>query len=400
MKRVFSVLLILTVLLTFSSCSKPHDIPVNTAVTSTATTHGNESYAPTEDIAVPLQVPMITVSMPTVEEIEHAKDGTEIFRYIYQNMSMILPDPENAEKIIVDFLNRIDSTTGDAVTIKQRAIADYMPGNWTPYLCQIVYAPTRLDTGILSLFGNYTTYSGSVHPDSADISVNYDLVTGKTIQLDTIFTAEPTEILVSEVIQALTIQKEDKYLFDDFEVTVKERFNNGLSHENRWYFSNTGLCFYFSAYDIAPYASGTVIAEIPYKKLVGFLDDAYFPVETDVVKGALHAELFNEKTLDHYGAYSEIIIDQGATKALLHTDSAIYDVRIETGSWSSDGDTFIADYTVYAAYALTAGNAIMVESEIPDTLPRLRITYTTGGKTLSCYLTDSGNDGSIILIQG
>ncbi len=400
MKRVIPVLILLAILFAFAGCDKPYEAADNTEVASTqSSSHLDESDSPTDLMSSTLQVPMISVSMPIVREIEYASDSTEIFRHVYQNMALILPEPEVADKVIVDFLNRVDQTSADAASIKAAAKENYIAENWTPYLCQISYVPTRIDAGVLSLYGNYATYSGSVHPESADVSVNYDLVTGDVIKLDSLFTAESTDMLVAEVTQVLNAQKEEKFLFDDFDDTVKDRFNRGLSHENSWYFSNTGLCFYFSAYDIAPYSSGVIVAEIPYEKLAGFMDNAYFPAETESVTGILQAELFQDDSLDKYEGFSEIVIDQGATKALLHTDSSIYDVRIETGSWSADGDIFIADHTVYAAYALTAGNAIMVESEIPDTLPRLRITYKTGGQTARYYLTDSGKDGSIILME-
>ena len=55
------------------------------------------------------QAPMISVSVPITTETESAEDGTIIFKYSYQNISLILPDPDVADKIIIDFLNRIDS---------------------------------------------------------------------------------------------------------------------------------------------------------------------------------------------------------------------------------------------------------------------------------------------------
>lgn len=399
MKPVISILLLLSILLAIAGCGKPQESTVNTGNVQVQPGTTEASIEPTVlDVDAPLHIPMISVSMPVVLESESADDGTEIFRYVYQNMSLILPEPEIADKIIVDFLNRMDKTSNDAESIKAAAKADYNSENWSPYLCQITYNPIRIDSGVLSLFGNYTRYSGAPHPESTDISVNYNLVTGAVIELDNIFTSDATDTLIDEIIQALNVQKVEKSLFDGFENTVINRFKDDLAHEKNWYFSSTGLCFYFTAYDIAPYASGVIVAEVPYEKLAGLMDDAYFPAEPETVGGTLNAELFTVDQLDNYDVFSEVTVDKGAVKTLLHTDSSVYDVRIETGSWSANGEIFIPEHTVYAAYALSADAAIMVESEIPDALPRLRITYQTGGRSVTRYLTDSGKDGSIFLI--
>lgn len=400
MNRVLFPFLALIILFAFSGCELLHAKPNDTGnIQSSSISAENSTVPVVTDGNTSLQIPTISVSMPIVRETQYANDDAEIFSYAYQNMSLILPEPEVAEAIIIDFSNRVDKTSANADSIRAAAKADYNAGNWTPYLCEIIYNPMRIDSGVLSLLGNYASYSGTPHPESVDVSVSYDLVTGKVIALDDIFPKNAEITLSREVIEVLRSQKEEKYLFDDFEETVTDRFENGLSHENSWYFSNTGLCFYFSAYDIAPYSSGMIVAEIAYEKLAGLMNDAYFPAELESVNGTLSAELFNEDRLDEYDIFSEITIEKGATKALMYTDSSIYDVRIETGSWSADGEMFIPQHTVYAAYALTKDSLIIVESEIPDTLPRLRITYRAGGRSECLYLTDSGKDGSVYLTK-
>lgn len=399
MKRAVIFFSMLLMLFAFSGCNILQEHPANTESVQTTIAPTEATTEPTiSDSAAPPEAPMVSVSMQVVWETEFADDGTEIFSYVYQNMSLILPESEISEKIILDYLNRVDMTSTDAETIKSASRKNYTAGNWTPYLCQIKYNPVRIDRGVLSLLGNYTTYNGAPHPVSADISLNYDLVTGDEIQLKNIISANATETLISEVTKSLDSQKEDKGLFDDFAANVRDRFSNGLTHEYSWYFSNTGLCFYFSAYDIAPYSAGVIIAEVPYEKLAGLMDDAYFPAEPEVVTGTLLAEHFNEDNQDRFNNYSEIVIDKGFIKALLYTDSSVCDLRIEIGSWSAD-DIFIPEHTVYAANVLTSNDAIVIESEIPDTLPRLRVTYYTGDTSVSVYLADSGEDGSILLIQ-
>lgn len=399
MRCIIAFILILSVLLIVAGCNRPEF--GNTANTNPTDSedHNGTTDMPVSGESTDVQIPMVSVSLPIVKESDLADDNTEISNYIYQNISMIHPEPEVADKIILDFLNRVDEISTDIESIRTAAKQNYTGSNWTPYLCQITYKPMRIDSGVLSLVGNYVSYSGTPHPESTVVSINYDMVSGDVTVLDDIITSDGTKTLIDEVTRSLNAQKSEMFLFDDFEDTVKSRFVNSLSHEYSWYFSETGLCFYFSAYEIAPYSSGVIVAEVPYEKLAGIMDNAYFPAEQATATGTLIADKFEENDLNSYDEFSEIIINENASKVLLHTDTAIYNVHIETGSWSVGGDTFTPEHTVFAAQALCNRDAIMVEANITKSLPDLRIRYQTNNKTVYQYLT-CDEDNNIVLKAG
>ena len=60
----------------------------------------------------------------------------------------------------------------------------------------------------------------------------------------------------------------------------REHFNLEHVSSASWYFSDTGMHFYFSPYEIAPYVVGEVDIEIPYAELRGILKEEYFPEAT------------------------------------------------------------------------------------------------------------------------
>ena len=153
----------------------------------------------------------------------------------------------------------------------------------------------------------------------------------------------------------------------------------------------------FAPYEIAPYSSGTIHATIPYEKLTGILDDKYFPAEKETAAGTLYAELFSEDAAKKHTQFAEVILNNSGDKVLLHTDHYIQDLQIISGSWSADDSTFIPENVVFAAYGLTVGDAIMLETEFAPTAPTIQIRYTTHEKTITTYL--SGVTGSSVTLK-
>ena len=309
MKQFAAIILCISIPLMLIACSvdtpyKDYTSTTKTTLESTEdTTTGTDSTS--SDQAVE-QLPMFAVSVPTVTQEEKAEDGSVLFRYTFQNISLVGPEPDVADKIIVDFLNRIDATAANAEAIRTAAKDAYQPGNaWNPYLCQLIFDPMRIDTSVISFFGSYANYSGTPHPETTFPSMTYDLLTGNTLKLGDILTQmESSDPLFNGVIEALNKQKDEKQLYDGFEATVKERFAKDITKDDSWYFSQEGLCFYFSPYEIAPYSSGVVVAQIPYSSLVGILKDAYFPAEEDASFGEIKADVFNESDLEKFTQFS------------------------------------------------------------------------------------------------
>lgn len=395
MKKNLLFTLFICLALSIAGCSVhcPAEIPTVTQTTNVTATDESTTVTTAPTTEVFEQKPMIAVSLPVTEQTEYAEDGTMIFRYSFQNMSLIVSDPEVADKIIVDFLNRIDQTADEATQILTAAKNAYKDNEqWIPYLCQITYNPVRIDTSVLSLMGNFTNYSGLPHPEKYYPSVNYDLLTGDVLCFDDIITDDSaSDTIYQYVIEELNTQKEENALYEGFEDTVKDRFAHKTSDEDFWYFSQTGLCFYFWPYEIAPYASGIINAEIPYDKLSGVLNDAYFPSETECGSSEIIAATFSEEDLSRFTQFSEVVLDTSGNKILLYTEGAVNHIQIESGIWNAEGTQFFPEQTVFSAYRLTPGDAIMVESAMTNTLPNLRLSYNTASGTVINYITLSNN---------
>lgn len=363
MKRCLTALIAFLLLL--SGCRQ------NTSDPTTAPNTGSSGHAP--------KLPMVAVSLPATTESASGNDGTTLFRYTYQNISLVHPYPEVADKIIIDFLNRTDKADNTARGILTSAEAAYTgSANWIPYLYHIAYDAKRIDQSILSLSGICVQYSGASHAEQTCINANYNMITGDVLTLRDILTDGKSN-LPQLVIDTLRKIQKEKRLYDGFEDTVNQRFNRDLTNDEEWYFSNDGLCFPFAPYELAPYSSGVIVAEIPYSSLLGILKDAYFPGELDCYNGTLTSEVFDPTNTSRFSRIAEVILQPGGEMLVLHTDETVDHVCIRlAGNEKAD-----IPYIVFAAQQLTPEDAIVLE--LPKENPPVITVYYRSGGTIRTY---------------
>ncbi len=374
MKKI--ICLILTICLAFSmvACRKKNDQQGNnsTGVNNTQETGNNSQITENRE--------MVAVSVPAVTEDTLAADGTVLFQYTYQHMSLVLNKPEVADKVILDFLNRVDSTKESADSVANMAKSVYSGSqNWTPYLYHITYSPTRIDHNVLSLFGNNVVFSGAPHPERTCVSASYDLQTGDVLTLASIMDKDATvTAFCSLVLEGLNELAEGDHLYENYKDTVKHRFEKETSEDEAWYFTQTGLCFYFAPYEIAPYSSGVITVEIPYERLTDLLHEAYQPQARSTPHGSIRITPFESVNLNDFAHIAEIVTSNDGKMYMAQTDGYVQDVRILLNDNTGN-------YTVFAAYSLTQGDGIMVQTD--DVLrQKMKITYKNGTETITAAI--------------
>lgn len=326
------------------------------------------------------QADLYAVALPATVETLMTQDGTEIFRFTSQSMSLVVSDPDVADKIIIDFLTRQDQYRNAAESIRASADQAYTEENWYPYLYSALYDPMRIDENVLSLAGTVVTWSGGNHPNYNCVYANYDMVTGDVMTLGSILThKDKAEDLCDLLIEAIAEIQEENYIWSDYDSVIRNRFAADISYDNAWCFDNTGLCFRFTPYEIAPYASGIISVTIPYEKLVGIIEDAYFPVEQDTIWGTVESALLSDTNIDDFTQIAELVLDEGGSMVMLHTNSAVYNVRIRIDN----------QYVALAATALTPGDALMVQADFQSSVVVLE--YGSGEGFTQRHIQLSGN---------
>lgn len=409
MKKMFSLILALLLALSMAGCTRDPEPsteptteptpPVTTTPTTMPTTAPTEPSLPDESepsVEIVVQdLPMYAISLTNQTEVTQGNDGQTVFEYTYQNIRLLLPDAEMSISINLDILNRIDATRAVATDIMNDAVAaapEY------PYSYTILYTPKRVDTGVLSLFGQQASYSGGSTLSSGH-GLTYDLTTGTVLTLeDVLVPGTSADVICPLVIDALAALPEEYYLYGDYSITVEDRFSGNFLSDEGWYLSDEGLCFVFAPYEVAPYSTGFVQAVIPYDQLTGVLNDPWFPGEQVTPSGALEVLPFTQEDAAQFDQFAELYLDREGGSYLFHSTGLIYDLVIESGFWNLDGTVFTPEKTVFKASSLVPSDAVMIQTDIPDTLPHLRITYTAAEGTVTVYLSDSGEDGTPLLL--
>ena len=396
MKKVCTSILLFCILLGLAACATTPTTEPSTEPPTAPSVSEPTTPQPSEP---PAQAPMFSISLPIIQHKTNHQDGTVLFTLTYQDLSLILPDPDVAEKVIIHYLNHLDTVDREAQNICAAAESNYHgQTQWHPYSCTSLCDVKRIDNNVLSLHGSYSSYNGTSHPTHITQSINYNLITGDSLALDTVLAdSSAVDHIRQLLIARLRDMQKDTQLYPDFADIITDLL--GFGDFSNWYFSEEGLCFCFSPYEIAPYTSGIIEVAIPYSQLQGILDDAYFPMEW-AYEGNVSVELFNQTDIDRFTQTSELTLHPEGEQILLHSgNTAVSNVIIEYGAVSTEGTRFVPEATIFACATLTPGDAVLMNVSLSDVSPVLRITYRSGTQTITKYIFQSGEDGSIELID-
>lgn len=344
-----------------------------------------ETEATEAPVTEPENTALLAVSVPAATEEFTLADGTLLYSYTAQHMELILPDEEVADRVILNFLNRVDNARTDAESILLAAQNDYSPEiNWFPYFYQLIYSPTRIDHDVLSLFGTRNSYSGAMHGSLSCVCANYDLSTGDVLTLGSIMHENATkDDFITLIIDKLTEDAESLGLFPGFEDGVYSRLGGDENLYEDFYFTNIGLSFFFAPYEIAPYSAGIITVEIPYSELPGLIYDGYFPAEREKIQGTLLSGSFMDTDMEQFNNMAEVNLKTGEEIMVVYPEGKVEDIRI---SVAGDGKN-VPEYTVFAALEMSANNAVVI-SLAHDDVGKISASYTTDGITESISLSE------------
>ncbi len=203
------------------------------------------------------------------------------------------------------------------------------------------YYITRLDSKCLSLMACDSAFVGGAHGYAEYSSVNYDTQTGEKLSISDVIPDEDSfnKALVDALLAFY--DEEDFFAYDSnesLEDEIKE-FTNATYHpeslpadeettyELVWSLTAEGLQVYFNAYAIAPYASGTISALIPYSS--GLFDEAFVPGDDCTIISEvplympIYADTNADKTVEEYLCYGKESSDypDEYTGIVVHADS-------------------------------------------------------------------------------
>lgn len=406
MKNIARIVALLLLLGCLSACMPNKDTPDATTpglTTAPQLTTGPDatpglSTTPADTPQVILsKIPLSSIATPIVTERLLAEDGAVLVDYTYQNVFLIYPDAAVANALYLSLVNAMDYSTGlqDTLTMAREAYTED-PDSWKPYEYRVLYSPMRIDQSVISVYGQTTV--AAQETSSMPISSSYSLIDGKHLTfVDIQAGAYHYYTLLTKIDTQLRSLVPADQLFEDYQETIAKQLRS--TDATNWYFTESGLCFYYLPMEIASNSLGVITVEVPYSELQGLLKDDYFPAEDYVTGGNLYAQLFSEAQLFNYQQFCEVIQDSDGEEILLSTDGAVTDIRLEYGSWNAGGTEFIPTAVIFACDGISEESAIVVQCQLPDVMPALRLSYVSQGVTYTRYIAQSGKDGSILLLE-
>lgn len=385
--KKFLILLLCSILI-LSGCASNQESAPTIPQNAPESTPEIQVEPATEEVTEPVvteekNTHLLSVAVPASTERYVAEDGTELFTYTAQHMELLLPNEAIADKVILDFLNRVDAGRLDAEAVMNAAQTDYDPTvNWYPYFYQILYSPTRIDHNVLSLFGTQNSYSGGTHGSLSCVSANYDLSTGDILTLGSIMHMDADknqfiELIINKLSNDTALQ-----LFDGFEEGVYNRLGGDENLYEDFYFTATGLTFFFAPYEIAPYSAGIITVEIPYEELPGLIYDGYFPAERELVQGYIQSGSFMDTDMEQFNNIAEVKITTGEEIIVIYPEGTVENVRIVM-----PGDEMnVPEYTVFAALEMSSNNAVVL-SVANEAVEHISVHYSSDRDQQSIGLT-------------
>ncbi len=393
-KKRFTALAMVAVLC-LSGC-KSDDIS-NTQPSTDPEITVSPTESPINNDITPINENMYNISLPITRENTYSDDNTVIFTYSYQTIVPVLHEQDVADKLIMDFTNRIEQRRSDANLVQSLATAQYQSNSdYTPLSYEIQYDVMRFDQGVLSLYGYVLNTSDAAGSNQSRVCANYDLVTGDVLTIGSILYHIDKKDDLAELVISHLENRDDIRLFDEYRDTVLSRFQKDESIDEDFYFSTNGLCFYFEPYEVAARAYGTVTVEIPYNELTGIIGDNFFPPERIYSSGDIQVIPFEDAQLENYGQFVEYVAKPESTKLLLTTETTVQDIRVYELIWS---DYNQIQRNVCAVNCLSSENAIVLEAEFSNERPNYMVIYSINGKPNPFYIVKDATTGQITLMS-
>ncbi len=255
----------------------------------------------------------------------------------------------------------------------------------------------RNDGRVLSLVLNDYSYAGGAHGGVITRAFCFDAETGALLGIDSLsadregFTAALTRAMGDMV-------RQDSELSARIDLVPEAGLDAALAalvRDGSWYFDYSGMVLFSDDYEISSHASGPVSFRIPYSELSDWLEPRLIPA-AETEGGSLSVRRAEELPAGSVGILDKVEADRDGAAVYLVADGTLRDVtltRVEyTGSFFETAQLWSCSEMKDCALQL----AVM----IPDGMPNLKISYRGRDGVSSLYLTESGENGSLILLDG
>ncbi|MBQ4110742.1 MAG: DUF3298 domain-containing protein [Clostridia bacterium] len=267
--------------------------------------------------------------------------------------------------------NEKSSTEAKALMYEFSSITQEMEWNeFNPAHCEAeakLYLQ-RADESVVSLLESVYSYSGGVHPNYYVNGINYNTKTGKKTALSEVI--KDTKKLPSVLSKKITEKYADVTFFN-----LEDTFSKYREEDFTWTIDYQGITFWFSPYEIAAYAVGTLSARLWFDEFPDMFNEEYkntpenyvvtLPTGHEIDFDLLEPDgkkdkIYIEKTADDYGSYYMLSVTVN-------------------GKTYTDEMSYAYDYDVYLAHI--GGKNYIYSDAVSDNDYHIFATWDINGET-------------------
>lgn len=142
---------------------------------------------------------------------------------------------------------------------------------WYNYTKSIRTDVMFCDEGVLVFEINTNEYTGGAHGYKATLFQNFNMETGKRIQLKDLF-SEVNKGALTRLLLA-QLEKDNKVTSEAELEDIGYFITEPLYPTENFYFTDKGICFFYNVYEIAPYSMGTTTIKLPYSAVKPLMNE-------------------------------------------------------------------------------------------------------------------------------
>ena len=445
MKKIFSLLLVFVFILSMSGCETLQKLE---GIELPPLPEATEEVVTEADNAEPAQEPVADEddTEAIVSEEPVAYETVELNNRVLVNIgstSLEEYDPQNGELLILTFSYETPHVSIDGRNEAAQKINDYIAmldetyytgndygaGSSLGYNAMLEFAQdhygymidtgseynaatdlffssrtasvTRADDAILSILYDNYDYTGSAYGSQTDRAYIFDTQTGARLSLESL-SGDKKALSAFLVDYMVNLTESDTVYYQRIQLDITKSIMGvedlegacqALLREGSWYFDSDGLVIFSDQGEMGTIIAGMIEFHIPYAELSGVIDEKWIPKEKT------EPGRFTVAPMDDIEDGTVEIIDfvsashEGETYCVT-AEGAVYDVRISTVQYSN---SFYETALLWYASHMS-GCAIQLQALLPDGMPDLMISYTSGGERHSVLLTH-GEEGGPALVD-
>lgn len=277
--------------------------------------------------------------------------------------------------------NEESNSEAKALMYDLEPFAEEMDGEeYNPVYCgaEAKLYPQRADSYIVSLLEGVEKYTGGIHPDYFWHGINYNTETGEKVLLTDVL-KDTTDL--PSILEKKITEKYPDVAFNNLEDT----FSQYKPEEFTWTIDYQGITFWFSPYEIAAYAVGTLSARIWFDELPELFNEKYteslenyvitlpmgLDIEFDLVQNdGKKDSIYTEKTLDEYGSYNMLSVTVNSKTSVDEINSAydfdVYLAHLGDKNYIYSDSNSDNDYHMFCTWDIN-GNTPKITDELYGT---------------------------------